>query len=305
VQKYVRHPSIAAGITLTVILIVIVVGHQIATQVAEGFEAVKEQVESGRWRAMLERYPSISPMLSWIENQFNVRTEVDRFIEPLGKHLPRFVEGTIHFGMQLLFTVFFLFYFFRERHQMLAAVRSLLPVSQGEAKEVFKRIAETIHATVYGTLIVALVQGVLGGLMFWWLDLPAPLLWGAVMAVLAIIPVFGAALIWVPAAIVLALGGSWEKALVLTAWGGIVVALIDNLLYPMLIRKDLRMHTVPVFIAIIGGLVVFGASGLVLGPLVLAITLVLLDIWRWRTADRRFYPEELQPRELANTTKAS
>jgi predicted PurR-regulated permease PerM len=230
VQKYVRHPSIAAGITLTVILIVIVVGHQIATQVAEGFEAVKEQVESGRWRAMLERYPSISPMLSWIENQFNVRTEVDRFIEPLGKHLPRFVEGTIHFGMQLLFTVFFLFYFFRERHQMLAAVRSLLPVSQGEAKEVFKRIAETIHATVYGTLIVALVQGVLGGLMFWWLDLPAPLLWGAVMAVLAIIPVFGAALIWVPAAIVLALGGSWEKALVLTAWGGIVVALIDNLL---------------------------------------------------------------------------
>jgi hypothetical protein len=87
--------------------------------------------------------------------------------------------------------------------------------------------------------------------MFWWLDLPAPLLWGAVMAVLAIIPVFGAALIWVPAAIVLALGGSWEKALVLTAWGGIVVALIDNLLYPMLIRKDLRMHTAPVFIAMV------------------------------------------------------
>jgi predicted PurR-regulated permease PerM len=114
-------------------------------------------------------------------------------------------------------------------------------------------------------LFVTLVQGILGGLMFWWLDLPAPLLWGAVMAVVAITPVFGAALIWVPAAIFLALGGSWEKALVLTAWGGIVVALIDNLLYPVLIGKDLRMHTVPVFIAIVGGLIVFGASGLVLG----------------------------------------
>jgi predicted PurR-regulated permease PerM len=262
-------------------------------------------VESGRWRAMLERHPLIGPIFSWIENQFNLRTELDRFIEPLGKHLPRFVEGTIHFGIQLLVTFFFLFYFFRERYQMLATVRSLLPVSEEEAKEVFKRIAETIHATVYGTLVIVLVQGILGGLMFWWLDLPAPLLWGAVMMVVAIIPVFGTALIWVPAAIFLALGGSWDKALVLTAWGGIVVALIDNLLYPVLVGKDLRMHTVPVFIAIVGGLVVFGASGLVLGPLVLAMTLVLLDIWRWRTARGRFYPEELPPRELAKTTKAS
>jgi predicted PurR-regulated permease PerM len=309
-QKCIRHPSIAAGITLTIILIVIVVptvwvGHQIGTQVAESFEAIKEHVESGRWRAMLERHPWIGPIFSWIENQFNLRTELDRFIEPLGKHLPRFVEGTIHFGIQLLITFFFLFYFFRECYQMLAAVRSLLPVSEEEAKEVFKRIAETIHATVYGTLVVVLVQGILGGLMFWWLDLPAPLLWGAVMAVVAIIPVFGAALIWVPATIFLALEGSWEKALVLTAWGGIVVALIDNLLYPVLVGKDLRMHTVSMFIAIIGGLVVFGASGLVLGPLVLAMTLVLLDIWRWRTARGRFYPEELPPRELAKTTKAS
>lgn len=80
--------------------------------------------------------------------------------------------------------------------------------------------------------------------------------------------------------------------------------LIDNLLYPVLIGKDLRMHTVPVFIAIVGGLVVFGASGLVLGPLVLATTLVLLDIWRWRTAGGRLYSEELPPRKLANTTKA-
>jgi predicted PurR-regulated permease PerM len=90
-QKCIRHPSIAAGITLTIILIVIVVptvwvGHQIGTQVAESFEAVKEQVESGRWRAMLERHPWIGPIFSWIENQFNVRTELDRFIEPLGKH---------------------------------------------------------------------------------------------------------------------------------------------------------------------------------------------------------------------------
>jgi predicted PurR-regulated permease PerM len=85
----------------------------------------------------------------------------------------------------------------------------------------------------------------------------------------------------------LALEGSWGKALILTAWGGIVVALIDNLLYPVLIGTKLRLHTVPVFIAILGGLAVFGAAGLILGPIVLAMMVALIDIWRRRTTGGR------------------
>ncbi len=143
---------------------------------------------------------------------------------------------------------------------------------------------DTIYATIYGTVAVALVQGALGGLMFWWLGLPAPLLWGKVMALLAIVPIFGAFVVWIPAAIFLALEGSWGKALILVAWGGIVIALIDNLLYPSLVGNKLRLHTVPVFIAIVGGLAVFGAAGVVLGPVTLALAVALIDIWRRRTA---------------------
>lgn len=118
--------------------------------------------------------------------------------------------------------------------------------------------------------------------MFWWLGLPAPLLWGIVMGLLAVVPVLGAFVIWVPAAIFLLLDGSEGKALLLTLWGAVVVGGIDNLLYPMLVGKRLKMHTILAFISIVGGLIVFGASGLILGPVIVTITRLLLEIWRER-----------------------
>jgi predicted PurR-regulated permease PerM len=141
-----------------------------------------------------------------------------------------------------------------------------------------------VRASVFGTLLVATIQGVLGGLMFWWLGLPAPLLWGAVMCLLSVLPLLGASIVWIPAAVLLVMEGSWEKALILTVWGSVVVALIDNLLYPIFVGSKLRLHTLLTFIAIVGGLFAFGASGLVLGPLVLAVALAALEIWHERTA---------------------
>jgi predicted PurR-regulated permease PerM len=131
------------------------------------------------------------------------------------------------------------------------------------------------------------VQGALGGLMFWWLGLPAPILWGAVMGLLAIVPVLGAFVVWLPAAKFLAARGQWGKAVILLLWGTVVVGLINNLLYPILVGKRLRLHTVPVFFAIVGGLAVFGATGIILGPVILALTDAILEIWRRRTAAGR------------------
>lgn len=127
----------------------------------------------------------------------------------------------------------------------------------------FERVSNTIHATVYGTLESAAAQGLLGGLMFWWLGLSAPLLWGVVMALLAIVPVLGAFVVWVPAALVLALEGSWGKALILVLWGMLVVGTIDNLLRPILVGKRLEQHTVLAFISVVGGLLLFGPAGLI------------------------------------------
>jgi predicted PurR-regulated permease PerM len=188
---------------------------------------------------------------------------------------------------ELLITFFALFYCFRDRRQALQNLRSLVPLSEGETEAVFTRVIDTLHATIYGTLLVGLVQGVMGGLMFWALGLPAALLWGVVMAILGIIPVLGTFIVWAPAALLLALEGGWGRALILVAWGGLVVSLVDNLLYPILVGQRLRLHTLPVFVAIVGGVALFGSAGIVLGPVTLATTVALIEVWRRRTAGGR------------------
>jgi predicted PurR-regulated permease PerM len=284
--------SLAAGLSVTILAATIVapaflVTQRLVGQAAHSLETIKAETTGGRWRAAIERNPQLAPVLHWFERQLNLRNAVERAWAAVTARISAFVSGSVWMIAQLLITFFALFYFFRDRRQVLRALRSLLPLSATETDEVFKRVADTIQATIYGTLVVAIVQGTLGGLMFWWLGLPAPFLWGTVMALLAIVPVLGAFVLWVPAAIFLALEGNWGNALILTAWGSVVIALIDNLLYPVLVGKRLRLHTLPVFISILGGLALFGASGLILGPLTLAVTVALVDVWRRRTLGGR------------------
>jgi predicted PurR-regulated permease PerM len=186
--------------------------------------------------------------------------------------------------MGLLLTFYLLFYFLRDRRAAFDRLGELSPLSEAETSRLLSRIIDTVHATMYGTIVCAAIQGILSGLMFWWLDLPAPLLWGLVMGLLAVVPIFGAFIVWIPTAFVLALNGKWGDALILTLWGTLVVGLIDNLLYPMLVGNRLRIHSVPSFIAIVGGLILFGASGVILGPLAVTTTIALMDVWRNRTS---------------------
>ena len=123
--------------------------------------------------------------------------------------------------------------------------------------------------------------------MFWILGLPAPLLWGTIMTILSIVPLLGAYIIWLPASVYLALDGNTTYGLILAGWGMFVVGTVDNVLYPILISKKLRLHTVVAFISLAGGILVFGASGIVLGPITLTASAYLLHLWRAQTADNR------------------
>lgn len=289
IASRVQHVDLAAGLTVVCVALTLVapaffVTQRLAREVASGLERLQTEAATGRWRALIERNPRIAPALRWVEAHADLRGGTQQAATAVTSRLPSFVTGSVWAVAELLITLFILFYFFRDRRAALQALRSLVPLSEAETNKVFARVADTIHATIYGTLVVALVQGTLGGLMFWVLGLPSPLVWGAVMAVLAVIPVLGTFVVWVPAALFLALEGSWGKSLILTAWGGVAIALVDNLLYPTLVGQRLRLHTLPVFIALIGGLALFGAVGLILGPVTLAVTVALVDVWRRRTA---------------------
>ncbi|MGQ0620618.1 MAG: AI-2E family transporter [Panacagrimonas sp.] len=283
-----KHHSLAALVAVLMIGLMVVVpavfvGQQLVVQAANGAALIEKNVESGQWRRALESQPLVAPLAERIERQLDLPGIVRTLTTWLSTFAGSIVKGSVFqvIGFALIF--YLLFFFLRDRHAALQSLRALSPLTETEMDRLFDRVGDTIYATVYGTLAVSIVQGLLGGLMFWWLGLPAPMLWGVVMALLAIVPVLGAFVVWIPAALLLALEGSWGKALILVVWGILVVGTIDNLLRPVLVGNRLKLHTVLAFISVVGGLILFGPAGLILGPVVLTVTLVLLEIWQRRT----------------------
>jgi predicted PurR-regulated permease PerM len=288
-QRRLKNRSLVAAlavvaVTVTILAPAVFVVTQVGNDAAENAGKIKAALAEGRWRDFIDRNEMLAPLAEWIDREINVKQQVEKASGDIASGAKKVISSSIYIVTGFLITLFLLFYFFRDREIILGSLRRSFPLSPRENEKVFSNVRDAIYAIVYGTLMLALVQGTLGGLMFWILGLPSPLLWGTVMTVLAVLPVLGAAIVWIPAALFLLVEGSPEKALILVAWGCIAIGLIDNLLYPLVVKNRLRMHTVPVFIAVIGGLVTFGAAGIVLGPVVLAITVVLADVWRQRMA---------------------
>lgn len=285
-----KHPSVAALLAVAMIGLIVVapvtlIGQQLLSQAASGAALVEAKIASGEWRRAIEAQPALAPVVERIERHVDLAGLAKTITDKLSGTAGRIVKGSAVQTASFFLIFYLLFFFLRDRRVALLTLRSLSPLTDAEMDQLFARISDTIHATVYGTMAVASIQGLLGGLMFWWLDLPAPLLWGVVMAVLALVPVLGAFVVWIPAALFLALEGNWKDALVLAAWGLLVVGTIDNLLRPILVGDRLKLHTLLAFVSVLGGLMLFGASGLILGPTVLTITMVLLEIWPARLAD--------------------
>jgi predicted PurR-regulated permease PerM len=284
--------TIAAASTVLVIALVIIapivfVTHHLVRQVTSVATFAQQTLTSGAWREAIQSRPRLAAVVTWLETVVSLDDAVPHFARYLEEWGPTIVVGSLAAAIQLLVTLLVLFYFFRDKRDLAEDVRGLIPLSNRETDAMIQRITDTIHATIFGSLIVAAVQGVMGGMIFWVLGLPAPVLWGAVMAVLATIPVTGTFVVWAPTAAYLAVTGSWGKALILAGWGSLAIGLIDNLLYPVLVGKRLHFHPLPVFFSIVGGLWVFGTAGLVLGPLALSVTAALLDVLRRRTSTGR------------------
>jgi predicted PurR-regulated permease PerM len=293
------HGSVAAAAVTTAIALLValpfaLVAAQLVLEAADLLAWVQSGEAARRWQESLSQHPRLAAAVESISRRVDLKALVGDWTGGAAKLLRGILAASIAAATGWLIMVFVLFFFLRDRARVLATVTRFLPLTRAEVAELFKVTADTVHATVYGTLGVALIQGTLGGLAFWWLGLPAPLLWGAVMAVLSVLPVLGAALVWMPAAAYLALQGQWADAILLSGFGLVVVGLIDNLVYPLIVKERIRLHAVPVFIAILGGLIAFGASGIVLGPLLLALTDELVKLWR-RRLDGADPPRQTDP----------
>lgn len=287
IETKLKHPNLAAlASVLTIVLLVVVptafLVERLVEEAASGAASIRTRVADGELQRLLEAHPGIAPIGKWINQQIDLPSILASLATWLSNAGATFVRGSVLQVAEVLLTFYMLFYFLRDRNAVARLLHDWMPLVSADTERLFQRVFDTVHATVYGTLAVAAVQGSLGGLMFWMLGLPTPLLWGVVMSLLSVVPVLGAFIVWIPAAILLLLDGDWGKALILAAWGGIVVGGIDNVLRPMFVGTQLRLHTIPAFISMIGGLALFGAPGFILGPLAVTVTMLLVEVWAAR-----------------------
>jgi predicted PurR-regulated permease PerM len=284
-----KRERLAAGLTTVLVAIVLLVPaafavRQIGQEAVGAATKVRAAIKDDSWKQKIESNRTVKAAFGLLAGVIDPQKLLEQTSEYVPRAVQKFLVGSLNVAAGAGIALVLLFFFLYDRERMLGGLRALLPLATSEANHLFKRVADTIYAVLYGTLAVALIQGALGALMFWWLELPAPLLWGGAMAVLAIVPIVGSALVWGPAALYLLIQGSPEKALILAVWGAVVIGLVDNLLQPKIVKDRMHAPFVLVFLAMIGGLGAFGASGVILGPMVLAVAVALIDIAQKRSA---------------------
>ncbi len=292
-----RSHGLAAALCVTIIALIVVVPTLLVIgtlidEITQSAPRIAQMVDADHWNNIINSRPWLSPLLRVINERFDIPDLAKAGAAWMAGWSGTFVQGSFSSAVSMLMTFYILFYLLRDREMIRSSIAQALPLSASEFARLSDRVVNTIFATVFGLGATAALQGVLGGLMFWWLGFTAPLFWGVVMGMLAVVPFLGAFVIWAPAALFLGLSGDLSSAVILGLWGTLVVGLVDNAVYPVLVGQRLRLHTVISFIAIVGGLILLGAPGVVLGPVIVSVTIVLTGIWRERVNNSAPEPSE-------------
>ncbi len=188
-------------------------------------------------------------------------------------------QGTARIIISFFLMLYLLFFFLRDGSEIAQRLKDAIPLRTEQKRALFNKFTIVIRAMFKGTILVAVLQGMLGGVIFWLLGIPAALLWGVVMAFLSLLPAVGSALIWLPVALYLLATGAVWQGLVLIAYGVLVIGLVDNFLRPFLIGMDTKLPDYVVLISTLGGIAIFGLNGFVIGPVIAAMFIATWDIF--------------------------
>ena len=288
VRKLGERPNVNALITLCICMFIVVIPVLVlvTSLVAEGV-ALYQQIQSGDIRPgeyidrVNQSFPAIQAFLAQFDINFaDLRDRaVSLFVggsQFLGKQALGVGQNTFQFFLGLALMVYLAFFLLRDGSALVELMVKALPLGDERERLLFAKFAEVTRATVKGNLLIAIIQGAMGGLM--------------VMAIVSLLPAVGAALVWVPAAIYLAAVGDVIEAVILTAFGVVVIGLADNLLRPVLVGRDTKLPDYIVLLSTLGGIVMFGINGFVMGPLVAALFMAF-----WGIFIREFSEEAHRP----------
>lgn len=208
-----------------------------------------------------------------------ILTDIRQFSQNALGLLQAAYQSISHFVFWVFVMFFTLFYFLIDGKRAQASLMQLSPLRDEHDKLLITKFVSISRATLKGTMVVGVVQGFLGGLMFWITGIPSPAIWGVIMVLFSIIPMIGNAVIWLPAGIImLLLGHIWQGVFILVVGTG-VISMIDNILRPKLVGKDTQMHPLMVFFATLGGISLFGLPGFIIGPIIVSLFLALGEIY--------------------------
>jgi predicted PurR-regulated permease PerM len=214
---------------------------------------------------------------------FDIQSEVTRSLQMLAQfissHIANFTSGTVRFFTGLLIMLYALFYFFQDGEKFLRIFLRLSPLDNKSDELIYKRFTSTLRATFKGSILVSLIQGVIASIIFWIAGVSAPLFWALIMIILAILPVVGPGLIALPAGIILLLTGKIWQGIFMLVFGVVFVSIIDDLLRSYFVGKDAQIHPLLIFVSIIGGIIIFGPTGFIIGPVVVSITITLYEMY--------------------------
>lgn len=286
--KHRRTP--AALLTLLLVLLIVVVPFAIVSaSLAREALGVYGRLQTGELNPALYFHRVFDALPAWLMSvldgfglddfdtlQHRLTAAIAQASQFIATRVLSIGQDTFAFVVDLFITAYIAFFLIRDGDSVARAVRRAIPLSAEHKQELEGKFATVIRATVKGNLVVALIQGGLGGMAFWFLDIGAPLLWGVLMAFLSLLPAVGAALVWAPVAAYLLLTGAIWQGVVLVVVGVLVIGLIDNLLRPLLVGRDTRMPDYVVMITTLGGMAVFGINGFVIGP---AIAAMFIAVW--------------------------
>ncbi|HVP77757.1 MAG TPA: AI-2E family transporter [Thermodesulfobacteriota bacterium] len=296
-QGLLKKRGVLSALIMTLLVLVVIVLPftlllaSLAGDVINFYHQVEEMIKTGQLQAHLEKVKEI-PFLRWILARLGEHIDLSRtdplpFLLKNVNQISTFIfnqttvllKGFSTFVAGFFFTLLSLYYLFKDGSALFKGLKEIVPLPPKEKDLFIQRFKDMIHATIYGGLLIAIIQGVLGGLSFWVLGLPSPVFWGAAMGLLSFIPIGGTALIWAPAAIILLIGGAVLKGIVLLGIGVFVISMVDNLLRPFFISTRTNIHPLLLFFAVLGGVQAFGLIGLIAGPLIATLFLTLLEIY--------------------------
>jgi predicted PurR-regulated permease PerM len=287
-----RRPGLASVLLTSATFIVFVgpltlVGGAFASQAGRlvaGLQTLVGELKSGDVNE-LQQVPAAQRLLTWVQDHLAVSVDdlrnwiaagAEHLLQPLAALGGQAFLGAIGTVVNFALMLFLLFFLLRDGAAMLDAALGLVPVPASRKAALVAHIGSVTRAVVFGTLVTAAVQGISVGVGFALVGLPSPIVFGALAAVLSVLPVGGTAFVWGPAALWLLAIGRGGAALFLFVWGALIVGLADNLLRPLLISGRTEVPTLAVFVGVLGGLAAFGLVGMFLGPLLISLTVVLV-----------------------------